>query len=425
MIFLYGIALYCLLPFLLIKLLLRALKNPRYFQHIPQRFGYKLPPTAAPQRRGIWIHAVSVGEVNAALPIVRYLTHHQSSLPITVTTMTPTGSDRVKKIMGDSVSHCYLPYDYPGAVKRFLNQIQPKLAIVMETEIWPNYIMACAARNILTLYANVRLSERSHKRYKRIQTLITPTLQAVTQFAVQSQKDADRLIDLGALKSRIVVTGNIKFELEVAASTLEAAQSVRRDLGWDRPIWLVGSTHENEESHILDAYRIAVKQYDDLLLVMAPRHPQRFQSVHKLCIKRGYTTQLRSRQRQAVTADIEIVVADTMGELMLLIAAADFSFIGGSMVKIGGHNILEACSVGKAVIFGRYMFNFAEIAELVLAQGAGIQVKDSKGLAEAVIKLIGDPILRDQYGMQGKQLYEDNKGALTAIANLITDLLRA
>ena len=427
MIIFYRIALYLFLPVVLVRLLYRAAQSNRYFQRIPQRFGFQLGIAGGAVEDGdaewpghhYWIHAVSVGEVNAAVPLVRYLETTFPDSRITVTTMTPTGSDRVMKTFGSAVSHCYLPYDYPGAVKRFLDEVKPDLAMVMETEIWPNYINGCSKRGIPIIYTNVRMSEKSFKGYSRFKSLFGPVLKKVDHFAVQSRADADRLVKLGASAETVHVTGSIKFDIELPASVLEAAQSVRRSLGWDRPVWIAGSTHEGEESQVLDAFIDAQGKCPELLLVLVPRHPERFPAVFRLCNRYGCKTVLRSQQSHHLGEDTEVYIADTMGELALLIAASDIAFIGGSMVAVGGHNILEACAAGITVLFGPHMFNFQEISDQVLANGAGVQVLDSEELASVVVKLVNDPVMRDQYGSSGKKFVEENRGALAKICELI------
>lgn len=418
MIYLYRVILYLFLPVVVVKLLLRACQNRQYFNRIFQRFGWRLD-IPCEFTKGIWIHAVSVGETNAAAPLVKYLQESYPDKPLVITTMTPTGKERVERAFGNSVRHCYLPYDYPGAVKRFLNAARPELAMVMETEIWPNYIDLCHRRDIPMIYTNVRMSARSFDGYKRFKALFRPVFAKIDQFAVQSLPDSERLIQLGANPDSVHTTGSIKFEIDMPASIFEASQSVRRNIGWNRPVWVAGSTHEGEESQVLDAFLSARKDCPELLLVLVPRHPERFSAVYRLCTRFGCNTQLRTQAQGEVSADVDVYMVDTMGELALFIAASDISYIGGSLVPTGGHNVLEACAAGVPVLFGPHMFNFQEISNLVLNREAGIQVMNSEELAEVVVKLIMDPVLRDQYGVNGKALIEENKGALEKIKALI------
>ena len=421
MIILYRVFLYLFLPVVIVRLLFRASRNNQYFRGISQRFGWQLKLDGV--KGGIWIHAVSVGEANAAVPLVKYLKSTYPDKPLLITTMTPTGADRVIKTFGDSVAHCYLPYDYPGAVKRFLAAAQPSLVMIMETEIWPNYIEGCYSAEIPMIYTNVRLSERSYKGYKRFAGLFSRVLGKVDQFAVQSAADAERLVLLGARTERVHTTGSIKFDIELPASTIEASQSVRRNLGWDRPVWVAGSTHEGEESQILDAFILAKKKCPDLLLVLVPRHPERFNTVSRLCTRFGCNTVQRTQFQGEIDSDVDVYLVDTMGELALFIAASDFTYIGGSLVPTGGHNVLEACAAGVAVVFGPHMFNFQEISDQVLSRGAGVQIETDEELADVVAKLVQDPVLRDQYGVQGKQFVEENRGALEKIQHLVKDCL--
>ena len=425
MLLLYRLVLYLFFPLLALRLFLRASRNRRYFERLGQRFGFGLEQVVESQGGTIWIHAVSVGEVNAAVPLARHFLETYPEFPVVITTMTPTGSDRVQKLLGKSVSHCYLPYDYPGAVNRFYRAVNPVLGMVMETEIWPNLITHGHRTGVPLIYTNVRLSQRSFEGYYRFRSLFAPILRKVTHFAVQSQADAKRLIDLGADEDVVEVTGSIKFEIDLLASALEAAQSVRRDLGVDRTVWVAGSTHENEESQVLDAFIEARAEHPDLLLVLVPRHPERFNAVFRLCNRYDCTTLQRTQFPGALPEDTDVYLVDTMGELMLMIAAADFAFIGGSLVPTGGHNVLEACAASRAVIFGPHMFNFQEISDMVLARGAGVQVMDTAELADVAMKLATDPVLRDQYGSAGREFVEENRGALDTITRRVEPILRS
>ncbi len=417
----YRIFLYAIFPVVMLKLLFRAIQSPQYFVRIPQRFGFSLsgPGTHQSPPGGIWIHAVSVGEVNAAIPLINKIITAYPGRPVTVTTMTPTGSERVRQALGCSVFHCYLPYDYPGAMKRFLDTVQPGVGMVMETEVWPNMISECHRRNIPLVYTNVRMSARSYRGYQRFRFFFRKIFNQVDQFAVQARMDAGRLIDLGVDAQKIRVTGNIKFEVVLPASMKEASQSVRRDLGWERPVWVVGSTHEGEEARVLEAFAGARKEIPDLLLVLVPRHPERFAAVFRLCRRLGYRTVQRSQHHSKVSSDTDIYVGDTMGDLSMLLCAGDLAFMGGSLVPTGGHNLLEACAAGVAVVFGPHMFNFQEISNLVLSGGAGVQVLDSAELSEVVVRLFQDPGMRDQYGSAGKAIIEANRGALARILEML------
>ena len=416
MITLYRFALYCLVPFVWVKLFLRILKAPDYKDRIGQRFGFISEKI---DHGGFWIHAVSVGEVTAAVPLVKYLIATWPEKPVTVTTMTTTGAERVRKTLGDQVTHCYLPYDYPGAVKRFLEKVNPSLGLVMETEIWPNLISRCDKSNIPLIYCNVRLSERSFKGYQRFRHLFVSVLSKIDKFAVQSQPDAHRLMLLGAPEASVAITGSMKFDIQMPASVEEAGQSVRRQIGLQRPTIVAASTHQGEEPQLLETYQKIIEQIDDALLVIVPRHPERFAEVYELCVKKGYSVTRRTVLSGELDVDTNILIVDVMGELPVFISAGDVTFMGGSLMPVGGHNLLEAASLCRPVVFGPHMFNFSEISEMFLEQGAGLQVQDADELASVLIKLLNDANARDQLGKQGEKLVEQNRGALQKVIEMI------
>jgi 3-deoxy-D-manno-octulosonic-acid transferase len=413
-----------LLPLVLVRLCWRGMSNPDYWKRIKERFGFIAPLSTA---RVIWIHAVSVGEVRATVPLVRELMSRYPDYTILITTMTPTGSAQVRQLFDDSVAHCYVPYDYPSAVSRFLDRTRPALAIIMETELWPNIFHLCRERSIPVFVTNVRLSLPSTHKYRRFAGLVRATLQQVNRFAAQSHADAERLYSLGAAPESVEVTGSIKFELNGGASLRESAEVLRLAWGQGRPVWLAASTHASEEEMVLAAL-VELKQqprFVDMLLVLVPRHPERFSSVAKLCRKQGFQTALRSETPGAVDPAVEILVGDTMGELPLFFAAADCAFIGGSLVPIGGHNLLEASAVGKPVVFGPHMFNFQEISLMTLERGAGVQIRTPAQLAPAVSDFLGNANRRDRAGEAGRKMVEENRGALAANMRLIEQLLDA
>lgn len=409
--FFYTLVLYLLLPVVLFHLVRRGFRNHAYWQRWGERFGYV---SSTGTEKLIWIHAVSVGEARAAVPLVKRLFDRCPDHEILITTMTPTGSATVESLLGDRVRHCYVPYDYPGAVRRFLDRVRPTLALIMETELWPNLFHACRERGIPLMVANVRLSARSAHRYSWFAGLTRATLNQPTVFGVQNRTDADRLISLGADPAHVHVTGSIKFELALPASLLEAADVLRREWGADRPVWLAASTHEGEDEPVLTVHADLRRQarFANALLVLVPRHPERFAGVAKLSRKLGLRTAQRSAGSRALPADVQVLIGDTMGELQLFYAASDCAFIGGSLVPTGGHNLLEACAVGKPAVFGPHMFNFAEIAQLTLERGAGVQVRDGAGLLTAVSDFLGNANRRDTAGNAGLRLVQENRGAL-------------
>jgi 3-deoxy-D-manno-octulosonic-acid transferase len=412
----YRIFAYLALPWVLVRLAIRSFRSPAYRSRIAERFGLAGP---SPEPGGVWIHAVSVGEVNAAIPLVRRILDRWPELAVTVTTMTPTGSDRVQGVLGAQVSHCYLPYDYPGAVARFLGRVRPSIGLVMETEIWPNLVHHCHRSGTPLVYTNVRLSERSWRGYRRFRSLVSRTLRRISVFAVQSEPDARRLVDLGAPVERVHVTGSLKFDMAMPPSVMEAGEAIRRRLGWNRPLLLAASTHEGEEEIVLRVFRELRGRMGELLLVLVPRHPERFAPVERLCRREGFNLRMASTQKDILADEVEVLVVDSMGELPKYIAACDVVFMAGSMVPVGGHNLLEAAALGRPVVFGPHMFNFAEISAMFLSQGAGIQVDDEDELAAVLLRLLEDAGMRDEYGIQGRRLVEQNRGALDKVEELV------
>ncbi|MCY4312942.1 MAG: lipid IV(A) 3-deoxy-D-manno-octulosonic acid transferase [Gammaproteobacteria bacterium] len=420
---LYSVALYLLSPILCFRLLLRISRDRKYLDRLPQRFGFglKIPRLVhgkADQPR-IWIHAVSVGEVNAAIPLVNRIREKFPEFMIVLTTMTPTGAGQASGCLGDRIIHCYLPYDYPVSVKRFLSHAKPMMAIFMETEIWPNYLAFCAKKQIPIVFANARLSEKSYRGYRIFKQLISTSLGHVNQVAAQSQMDAERLVKLGAEKEAVLVMGNIKFDTVVSNETRQNALDLRNRLESPRPIWIAGSTHPGEEQQILSAHSEMQQSCPDALLILVPRHPERSNEVLHRCAESGFKTMLQTSLKDMLSNETSIMIGDTMGELPMLICASDVAFIGGSLVPVGGHNVLEASAVGVPVIFGPHMFNFHKIADQILAQGAGLQVQDSNELAETVSRLLNDPALRTNYGIQGKRFVENNQGAAERVFALV------
>ncbi len=416
---LYSLLLPILVPFVILHLLWRGLKNPDYFRRWGERFGFN---DIVPDSPVFWVHAVSVGEARASVPLIKALFEHFPGTPVLVTTMTPTGSSEVLRQLGDRVLHCYVPYDLSGAVNRFLGQVRPCMAIIMETELWPNIYHGCNERNIPVVVANARMSESSMRGYLRFEKLTRATLSQVSLIATQSRADARRLRCMGATNDKISITGSIKFEIKLPASLREAAESLRRDFGSMRPVWIAASTHDGEEKDVLVAFRELKRSYPDLLLLIVPRHPERFVTVAKICRRDGFNTALRSELRGPVTEDIEVIVADSMGELLKLYTASDVAFVGGSLAPVGGHNVLEACAVGLPVIFGPHMFNFDEISQLTLLRRAGKQVNSVSELAAAVATYLDDANLRFETGEKGKKLVQQNRGALGRTTELIFSL---
>lgn len=416
----YTLLLHLALPLIALRLALRARKAPAYARRINERFSLGLP---AMKPGGIWVHAVSVGESIAAAPMIRALQAQYPELPITVTCMTPTGSERIQAMFGNSVQHCYLPYDLPWAAARFLDRVQPCLAVVMETELWPNHIHQCAKRGIPVALANARLSERSARGYARFAKLTAPMLAELSLIAVQTQAEAQRFLTLGARPERVEVTGSIKFDLKIDAELLQRAVELRRQ--WQaeqRPVWIAASTHAGEDEIILAAHRQLLATRPDALLILVPRHPERFNSVHELCIGQGLATCRRS-MGEAVQASDQVLLGDTMGELLFLYALADIAFVGGSLVANGGHNLLEPAALGKPVLSGPHLFNFLEIAAQLRDAGALSEVENAAQLADRVATLLNEPSEMQSMSRAGLSVLKANQGALERLLNGLQRLL--
>ena len=411
---LYTLLLYLLAPVVLLRLVWRGLRAPDYWLRWSERLGSIRPAIG---ERVIWLHAVSVGEVQAAEPLIRALLQ-KPDYSLLITTTTPTGSVRVADLFGDEVEQLYAPYDLPGAVARFLDRIQPQLGIIMETELWPNLFNGCRKRDIPLLLVNARLSARSTAGYRRVSRLMAKTLAAVTAIAAQTPRDAKRFASLGADPGRITVTGNLKYEPDVSPALREQAGELRKQWGESRPVWVAGSTHEGEEELLLDAFRQVRRQLPDCLLVLVPRHPERFAEVDALCHRRGYRTVLRS-ERTVCTAGTDIFVGNTMGELTLFYAAGDVAFVGGSLVHRGGHNLLEPAVAGIPLVTGPHVENFQEICTLLVRVGVCRRVESVADLAEAVSHWLLHDDERQQAGQRGRQTVEENRGALGSVLELI------
>jgi len=410
--FLYTLLLYLLLPYVLARLAWRARRQPGYLRNVAERFGHY---TAMPKAPLIWVHAVSVGETRAAEPLVRVLQVRYPQHHILVTHMTPTGRETGETLFGGRVARCYLPYDYPWAVARFLDYFRPVAGIVMETEIWPNLIRAGRARAIPLYLVNARLSEKSYAGYRRFGGLVRETLAGFAAVAAQSEGDARRLTALGARDVR--VTGNVKFDVAPLPAQLELGQALRRGFGEARPVLLAASTREGEEVLLLEALeRIAAP---GLLLVIVPRHPQRFDEVARLLEARGVRYQRRSANAPTAPGT-RVVLGDSMGEMFAYYAACDVAFIGGSLLPLGGQNLIEACAVGRPVLIGPSIFNFTEAVVLAVQAGAAIQVPDPIALAREAERLLRDPHAAQRMSQAAIAFASAHRGATARVLELIS-----
>ena len=422
---LYSLLLTLLLPLILTRLFIKGSSDNRYRRNIGDRLGQITRPLGTID---VWIHAVSVGEVNAAVPLVTAFRKIHSRCRILITTTTPTGLDQVTAHLGDRVVHCYLPFDHPFFIARFLRTISPRLLIIMERELWPNIIHGCHKRSIPVVIANARLSQRSCNRYAYVLPLMRPALAIVSAVAAQTEADRSRLMTLGAHPDHILTTGNIKYDVTVSAKTMDTAQSMRQDWGRHRLIIVAGSTHEGEEAVLLDIFDPLREHYPGLLLILAPRHPERFDAVFQLVKDRGFNTHRHGDGSTVVPPAAEVHLRDTMGELPLLYAAADIAIVGGSLIEIkgiGGNNLLEPCAVATPVLFGRYISDFLEISHNIVERAAGIQVHDSNDLRDTLKELLNDAALRNRMGANGIQVIKENRGATQRTLELCIPLIES
>lgn len=418
--YLYTLAMYLATPFIVLRLLFRGVRYRDYHRRWRERFGFALAPAV---RGSLWVHAVSVGEVNAAEPLLKALRNSYPHAPLVVTTVTPTGSERVRQLFGDSVVHVYLPYDLPFAVSRFLKRVRPRLAVIVETEIWPNLYFACGKRGIPMLIVNARLSERSLRGYRPLNGIVRQALRSVRVIAAQSQTDAARYRLLGADPSTILVSGNMKFDMPVPFDAVNAGSHLREQWGRLRPVWIAGSTHEGEELSVLEAHLDVLKRLPDALLLIAPRHPERFKMVENSVRSLGFTLATRSVDRVPSAAH-QVFVIDSMGELMPFYAASDLAFVGGSLVPIGGHNVLEPAAMSRPVLVGPYTFNFEEITLTLIKEGGAERINGKDDLGARTLRLLLDHARRKRMGEQARHVFDSERGAVKRVMELIDQQLQ-
>ena len=416
--FLYNLLTYLLLIPFAFYWLIKGIGNRSYLDRLSQRFGFGFPKL----ERCIWVHAVSVGEVQAAVPLVKALIERFPDQKLVITTVTPTGAARVAALFGNKVQHCYIPFEFPNAIRSFFNSIRPRAAMIMETEIWPNLYRGCGVRSIPLILVSARISPKSAPGYRRLLPLIKDTLSHGIIIAAQSQADADRFIDLGANPSRTWVTGNIKFDVALDPDVSHQGRLLREALFAKRPVWVAASTHDGEEQQVLDAHRTLLERYPTLLLVLIPRHPERFSGVRELIKNRAFNVVARTDE-QPLSSSTEVFLVDTMGEVPLFFAASDIAFVGGSLVPIGGHNLLEPAALGVPIVTGPHLFNAQEISEEFIALGACQVVTNAHELAQAISHLIDTPDDARRMGNKGLSLLEHNRGSLQRLLVLLEPLL--
>lgn len=415
----YNLFLYLVLPLLPLRLLWKSRKNTAYRQRIFERFAcFNLPAL----KNSIWIHAVSVGELISAVPLVQDLIHTYPKTTIIITTMTPTGAERIQKIFGKQVLQLYVPYDYPFAVKNFLRHINPKILILIETELWPNLLHYSSKRKIPIIIANARLSQKSFEGYKKIKLLMRSILNCITCLAAQTKLDAERFSALGVDPKKILIAGNVKFDLKISDDVFMRALQLRLIWGKDRPIWIAASTHKGEETKILSAAQIVLKAIPNSLLILVPRHQERFNEVFDLCLKQGFDI-IRYSENQKCPAQTNIILGDVMGQLLLFYAVSDIAFVGGSLIPWGGHNPIEPAALAKPIISGQNLNSFLEISDLLTNADALIRVDDEIALARNLITLFKDKALQEKLGGAALDVVEKHRGATKKILERIKTYL--
>ncbi|HET7203980.1 MAG TPA: lipid IV(A) 3-deoxy-D-manno-octulosonic acid transferase [Steroidobacteraceae bacterium] len=385
-----------------------------------QRLGYVERVRGA---GAIWIHAVSVGEVQAAAALVRALQRRHPALPIVVSTVTATGAQRARALFEDGVQHCYLPYDLPGAVRRFLDRISPQVTVILETEIWPTLYAELGRRGIPLVLGSARLSARSVERYRRMPSLLRDTLsKGNVTVGAQTGVDAERFRAIGAAGARVQVTGNIKYDLQIPEAQVEAGRALRQRWGAGRPVWIAGSTHEGEEQAALAAHVLLRQRHPTALLLLVPRHPQRFEGVRGVLRNAGVRFAQRSSGEMPGAGD-DVFLVDTIGELQMFYAASDVAFVGGSLVPIGGHSLLEPAVLGLPILSGPHTHNGPDIAALLEQGGALRIVPGHEALGQALLEWVDAPAEAREAGARGRRAVAANRGAVDRLVGMIEPLL--
>ena len=422
-----GLALRCIYSWLMrfaapvafAVVLWRGVRDRSYWQGLAERFGLGRPLPGP----SIWLHAVSLGEMSAAAPLVRALHARYPQLALVLTAATPAGRARARSLFAAVADVRFLPYDTPGAVRRFLERSRPRVAVIMETELWPNLLRECERRGVPVFLASARLSAKSVSRYRRLGSLFSGVFKNVT-VAAQTEDDAERFTSIGAGADQTRVIGSVKFDLQMDAGIIEAGGILRASYGGSRPVWVAGSTHAGEEEQLLEAHALLQVHRPDSLLLLAPRHRDRFAAVADLLARRGVTFARRSGMgRAALPIDTAVLLVDTIGELATLYASADVAFVGGSLTAVGGHNLLEPAALGLPVLTGPSHENSKEIALLLLRRGAALQVAGAQDLAALLQRLLDEPAERRRIGMIGKDIVESNRGSVARLLALIEPAL--
>ncbi|MEH6562344.1 MAG: lipid IV(A) 3-deoxy-D-manno-octulosonic acid transferase [Marinobacter sp.] len=412
--FIYSQLIRLALPFILLRLWWQGRQAPELRINWQQRLGF-VPRTSGTV---VWVHAVSVGETIAAAPMVRRLLARNPDITILMTAMTDTGLTQAMKMFGDQVQYAYAPYDTPGSIRRFLNRANPRILVIMETEIWPNMIRQSRSRRVPVFLINARLSERSARGYERVKSLVAPIMRSISWVAAQAEKDAERFRRIGVAASKVSVTGSVKFDVDIPEAVRKISFQLRASLS-DRPVWIAGSTHEGEEAQILAAHRQILEAHPSALLIIVPRHPERFESVADTIIQQGFSLARRSRGDGLVGA--EVYLGDTMGELMMLYGASDAAFVGGSLIKRGGHNPLEPAGWGIPVISGPNVFNFETIYQRLVDDRGVVIVSGADELFQHLSTLFDDVDERRASGQRALSVVNKNRGALDRVVDGIIE----
>ena len=410
-----------IIPFIFIQKIVRSRHNKGYRQRWSERFGrvkFRLPQC-------ILIHSVSMGESIAIAPLVKKLSAQYPNFNIVVTTMTPTGSSQVKKLYQNStrIYHTYLPYDIPVFLSLFFKRINPQICIIMETELWPNLLAMCYKKSIPVILTNARLSQKSADGYAKVKFITRNIFAQISHINAQSNEDAERFIFLGMKQKNITVTGNIKYDFSIDPNIIMQGGNLKTQFG-QRPIWIAASTHRPEEEIILHAHQRIQEKYPEALLILVPRHPERFNEVYQIIQKHHFTTGRRSLNNKPLNK-INVYLADTMGEMMLFYAVCDIAFVGGSFSNTGGHNMIEPAALGKAILSGPSTFNFAQVTQLLLKNKALTIVSDANELADSIIMLFQHKEKQKIMGDNALACYNQNKGALTIQLKLIERFIDA
>ncbi len=413
--FFYSLFFRIALPFVLLRLWWIGRTNPEAFVRWQERLGY----VEAFDEPVIWVHAVSVGETIAAAPLVKASLRRNPDIPILMTAMTPTGSARARALFGDRVHYAFSPYDTPGAVRRFVGRVRPRALVIMETELWPNMIALSRQREVPIFLINARLSSRSARGYERVASLVRPLLRSISWIAAQAEEDAGRFLRIGATPESVSVTGSIKFDVEVSDEVRAESSGLRAALGADRPVWIAASTHDGEDRQILEAHQQILEHFPNALLMIVPRHPERFDDVARLIDAMGLSLVLRSQSGSDGGGKVgsEVYLGDTMGELLMLYGASDVAFVGGSLIERGGHNPLEPAAWGIPVVSGPHIFNFETIYDR-LDSGQGLFITDSaESLAQCVVHLFSDKSSAQKAGHNALAVVNANRGALEKVVD--------